>query len=339
MKEMDWFERLVGFREGPYDETRNNLQISGGRLISKVNGASFRTGALEIRSLSELRTKARATRSKGRLKLSQVVGDVRIMHRDPANVGALFQVASQFNLLEMMEPSITPEHGVTRYHGDPTQGPACAIAAGAATIFRNYFAPVAEGIGQRSDRQIDTVADLAQQLAEGLSTDPQSLWDMKNGYALPCKTSLGAITEYLRGLDDDGRDKLREKLQIGLHWDVEATEAIGPEKPIVSQAFCSAMPISYSGISSEAWDPLGSLILEAAYEASLWAGIINSHQSRIVYLTMLGGGAFGNPEEWIYAAMRRAISLVRDRDLDVRIVSYRRPSSNVEKLVRKFAAD
>jgi hypothetical protein len=54
---------------------------------------------------------------------------------------------------------------------------------------------------------------------------------------------------------------------------------------------------------------------------------------------MLGGGAFGNPEEWIYAAMRRALSLVRDRDLDVRIVSYRRPSSNVEKLVREFASE
>ena len=43
---------------------------------------------------------------------------------------------------------MTPEHGVTRYQHDRTQGPACAIAAGAATIYRNYFAPV--GGGSRS---------------------------------------------------------------------------------------------------------------------------------------------------------------------------------------------
>jgi len=31
------------------------------------------------------------------------------------------------------------KHGVTRYQHDHTQGPACAIACGAATIYRNYF--------------------------------------------------------------------------------------------------------------------------------------------------------------------------------------------------------
>jgi hypothetical protein len=64
------------------------------------------------------------------------------MHQLPKYAGALFQVASQFNLLEMVSPEITPEHGVTRYQHDRTQGPACAIAAGAATIYRNYFAPI-----------------------------------------------------------------------------------------------------------------------------------------------------------------------------------------------------
>ena len=53
-------------------------------------------------------------------------------------------MASQFNLLEMTAPSITPEHGVARYQLDRTQGPACAIAAGAATIYRNYFAQTPE---------------------------------------------------------------------------------------------------------------------------------------------------------------------------------------------------
>jgi hypothetical protein len=53
-----------------------------------------------------------------RLKVSVVTGDVRQMHRSPENTGALFQVASQFNLLEMVSPTVTPEQGVTRYQHD-----------------------------------------------------------------------------------------------------------------------------------------------------------------------------------------------------------------------------
>lgn len=43
---------------------------------------------------------------------------------------AEFQVASQFNLLEMISPRIAPEQGVGIYAGDSTQGSAGAIAAG-----------------------------------------------------------------------------------------------------------------------------------------------------------------------------------------------------------------
>lgn len=78
----------------------------------------------------------------GQLSVSIVRGNVRDMHNAPENRGAMFQVASQFNLLEMPSPDVTPEHGVSGYQHDNTQGPACAMAAGAATIYRNYFAEV-----------------------------------------------------------------------------------------------------------------------------------------------------------------------------------------------------
>jgi len=61
------------------------------------------------------------------------------LHCDIENTNALFQAASQFNLLEMIVPHISPEQGVDRYENDFTQGPACAIACGAGTIYRNYF--------------------------------------------------------------------------------------------------------------------------------------------------------------------------------------------------------
>jgi len=123
-----------------------------------------------------------------------VTGDVRHMHKSPENAGALFQVASQFNTLEMTGPEVTPEHGVTIYQYDGTQGPACAIAAGAATIYRNYFAPIGGSEGQTKDRQYDGLADLGKVLSSALNQPVGTLWRMCSGYAL----CTGA------GLDDFG---------------------------------------------------------------------------------------------------------------------------------------
>jgi len=39
---------------------------------------------------------------KGKLRVSEVIGVVKAFYNDKANVGAMFQVASQFNLLEMV---------------------------------------------------------------------------------------------------------------------------------------------------------------------------------------------------------------------------------------------
>jgi hypothetical protein len=94
--------------------------------------------------IEELRAEAASVVDdlRGRLRISNISGDVRSLHRRSAHRDALFQVASQFNLLEMVGPDVSPEDGVTRYADDHTQGPACARAAGAATVYRNYFVPV-----------------------------------------------------------------------------------------------------------------------------------------------------------------------------------------------------
>jgi hypothetical protein len=42
----DWFERLMGFREGGYAETRSRLEVQGRDLRSLVNGRSFGIGEL-----------------------------------------------------------------------------------------------------------------------------------------------------------------------------------------------------------------------------------------------------------------------------------------------------
>ncbi len=337
---MDWFEKLTGFREAGYEETRAQLTVMDGRLVSRINGESYGIGELELVSLQALRERVKsADKLPGRLKTSVVIGDVRRMHRSPENAGALFQVASQFNLLEMVSPDVTPEHGVTRYQSDPTQGPACAIAAGAATIYRNYFAPFGGSQGQTARRQLDGLADLGDALSSATKLPVGDLWTMQNGYALGTQTGLDAIAQHLGTLTTDQIDVLRGKLRIGIHHDVEVTEAAGPDRPRVSQLFCSALPVAYSRVPPAHWEPFAVLVLEAAYEATMWATVLNAQRgaSNVIFLTLLGGGAFGNHGNWILAAIRRALKLMTAYDLDIRLVSHGTPSKEIVAIAEEFS--
>jgi hypothetical protein len=217
---MTWFEQLTGFKEASPRQVRGNLRLKGEALTSLVNGKTYIQGRLETPSLLELRNRVTALgQATGRLSLREVIADVTELHVDPANAGCLFQVASQFNLLEMTSPRITPEQGVGIYEDDPTQGPACAIAAGAGTIYRNYFACVKDHIGQSAHHQIDCLADI------GMALDNAShhFWKMKNGYVLASRSGLGKLSSRLAVLSEHELDQLRRFLRIGLQWNTQVT--------------------------------------------------------------------------------------------------------------------
>ena len=336
---MDWFERLTGFREESYEATRAKLKVEGRYLHSLVNGNSHGIGQFELPSLQTLRERAVAVGGmSGRLKVNVVTGDVRQMHQASECAGALIQVASQFNVLEMTGPSVSPEEGVTRYEHDRTQGPACAIAAGAGTIYRNYFVPVAGDVGQTSTRQIDGLAGIGEALSRALGRSVETLWQMRNGYALCHQTGLESISAHLAKLGSDDLDALRARLRIGVQTDVEVTDAPSEQRPRVSQAFCSALPVAYTQVPARSWRAFASLVLEAAYEATMWNSILNAKRgvSNIVLLTFLGGGAFGNDDEWILGAMRRGLEQISAFDLEARIVCYRAASQTVLALAKEF---
>jgi len=336
---MDFFERLTGFPERSYAQTRDRLEVIGKTLRSVVNGAEYGIGEFELVPLRVLRDRvAKSGGSVGRPRVSIVQGDVRNMHQAKEYEGALFQVASQTNCLEMMNPDVTPEDGVAGYAYDATQGPACAMAAAAATIFRNYFVAVGEHRGQTTQYQLDGLAEVGAALSTALRQPPEALWRTHNGYALATLSGLDLITAYLGSLDEGARDDLAGRLRIGIHRDVEVTDTLNRPGPLVSQAFCSALPVAYSGVPGTCWQAFAQFVLDAAYEATLLEAVLNAQRgaSNIVLLTMLGGGAFGNEDAWIHAAIQRAVRKVHCFELDVRLVSYRAPSADVRALVRNL---
>jgi hypothetical protein len=91
-------------------------------------------------------------------------------------------------------------------------------------------------------------------------------------------------------------------------------------------------------VEAHHWKAFASLVLEAAYEATMWSAVLNAKRgaSNVVLLTFLGGGAFGNDDAWILGAMRRALETMRSFALEVKIVSYREPSQAVLRIVEEF---
>ena len=118
------------------------------------------------------------------LTFRHTIGDVGTLHRADEYSGAVFQAASQFNCLEMVGPRVRPEDGVTCYWMDRTQGPTCALACPAGTVYRNYFV---NGVGQAGPDQIDLLLDVGDypgNTGAGAGAGEQ-YWTTQNGYALP----------------------------------------------------------------------------------------------------------------------------------------------------------
>ena len=329
---MTWFETLTGFPEEFPQQVRENITVDGQTLTSHGNGKVLVYGQLETPTLAELRERVHTSGHKsGKMSVHEVVANVQHLHTNVSNAGSLFQVASQFNLLEMVSPDVTPERGVGIYEHDHTQGPACAIAAGAGTIYRNYFAIVNGQTGQSANNQIDCLADIGAALGNTRSR----LWEMRNGYALASQSGLVEIAHRLQAASESELDRLRQLLRVGIQWNTQVT--LNDSTHTVSQAYCSALPVAYSPHSSELWAPFARLILEAAYEATICTAILNAtgHGSNRLFLTLLGGGVFGNETAWIVGAIQRALTLYKDVELDVAIVSYGSPTSAVQQLLSR----
>jgi hypothetical protein len=329
-----WFETLTGFHEQSPEQIRNNISVDGEVMKSYVNGKEFVYGILEIPTLAELRNNFRSSEIHAeKLSVREVIANVQHLHASESNAGSLFQVASQFNLLEMVSPDVTPEQGVGGYEYDLTQGPACAVAAGAGTIYRNYFADVNGQKGQSVDNQIDCLIDIG----KALGNTANRLWEMRNGYALATEKGLIEIANRLKSANESEIDELRRLLRIGIQWNTEVT--IADSRHTVSQAYCSALPVAYSCHSSELWSEFAQLILEASYEATFCAGILNYLQNgnNTLYLTLIGGGAFGNKIEWITNAIHRSLNLYKHVGLDVAIVSYGDSNENIQELIKKLS--
>eukprot|EP01052_Picozoa_sp_SAG31_P013255 SAG31_NODE_793_length_12044_cov_12.886229_17_plen_340_part_00 len=283
-----WFETEFGAPEPrSFAACKQMFTLSEDKqtLTSKANGREFHVGHFSTPSVKELRDQlaaaapfgSQAGRGAG-LTFKNIVGSAGPLHLLAASAGAVFQAASQFNCLEMVSPGDRPEDGITRYALDHTQGPACAIACPAGTVYRNYFHNGGQAGGYPA--QIDLAADAAALLsASGIENGKHQVpyWKMSNGYLMPaypaamadiavrlCQPNTGSAplvvdSEPAAEVHADPKStescsasslasQLVGTLRVGVHWTVAVAgnaKAGGAARHRVCQVYTSAVPVCY----------------------------------------------------------------------------------------------
>lgn len=299
---------------------------SAGNGILQSSIASVPAGRFEILSIGELRRRAIAKRkgvARGAVRLWVLDGaspatDIGSLQAW-AEPGTLFQVASQFNCLEAPGPRITP---VATYFSDPTQGPRASISAFPGTLLRHYAAPAGDG-----NRFVQTNDGSQLNLLESVCAP--GVAEVRGGYlsssGIPNRQAFRAALE-----------SRFEDIQVGVHdavpvmlgynWDggVEGERLVGQ---VFTSTFAGG---GYSDMSAD--DPeiraICTVLLRVAYLGTLLAAITLGRPK--VVLTLIGGGAFGNPAPLIWESICWAINEVEPfTPLDV-VVNGRNLSDSMQ---------
>lgn len=254
----------------------------------------------------------------------------------------IFQVASQTNCLEHPHSGFTPEAGITDYYKDKTQGPACSISCPAGTYLRNWHG-LPNNKPQTRKKQISLLGKLEKKINNKESLGSYKFFSEQNGYILITTSQKKNLKKLFGNFknDEEFNSEILDNIQIGVMEDTEVlcygtldnikTYKYEPnldKKFRVSQAFCSAISLesTYNKSDTNSIDILAKAILDAQYESLLWLAVKNACDTgeNSVFLTLVGGGVFENPIEWIQSSITRGINIIKNFGfpLSIYIVHY-----------------
>jgi hypothetical protein len=314
---MNWFSQIFGFEEKNYEQTRSKFLEIFYRENSKTI-QNIGIGDLIIFNNYYLKNNIVFFKN-GYLRITNIIDDIRNIHRNYKN--STIQVASQLNCLEMINPFIRPENGITIYSQDNTQGPICSLCCPAGLAYRNY---IYNG-GQTYNKQICLMNEAMEYLT---SIDNNIKYNVSNGYLnINDNNDLIRINNLLD--NHDIRDHFKGLIKSGSHRNQEVIINGYKLNHNINHVYCSGIPINYNvNISSkQLWSKLSIVWLEAMYENTLLIAYKNNSilgRDEPCFLTKLGGGVFGMEDTIIINAIHSSINFMRRLQLylDVYIVHY-----------------
>jgi hypothetical protein len=246
--------------------------------------------------------------------------DIGAMQADPKYRDAFFQVASNFNALELVSKN-DQMTDITNYTKDLTQGPFASIAAPYALIYRHYY---------MFNRQYpNDPTQWKQTPAHQINFLDKTDIPVTNSYVDFSKTAPGAIKNFAV-----------ENIKVGTHRDVRILfgympnlkqfEKVTDPRQKINQIFTAAVDFgsNWKFKTDDKAIKIAKSILDAAYEGTIRVAFV-THQDKLaewdklggsgqirpnnsVVLTLVGGGVFQNDFDWI------ADAIVKNKDFIVR---------------------
>ena len=269
--------------------------------------------------------------------------DVAYLQSNAENNGAMFQVASNFNGVEAVKEASWPDEAefLTNYVDDNTQGPAASVSAGPAAISRVLLPFYKEGDSvpaaewrQTREQQVEMLGDV------------KEYYSVVNGYV---------VQQGSERVPEDPEavvSRVRVCVQVGAQvtfgctnqWEQTLETVPAPATPAntqrVSQVFCAAMNLrqgasGYVNAALPESPRLAALLLEAAYRGTYLAAL--RHGCPKLFLTLIGGGAFGNNIDTILETIGRVHLEVACKEKnatlkEVHVVLFNEPSGMIRLL-------
>lgn len=215
----------------------------------------------------------------------------------------MVQIASNFNCLEVASRRHSPDCGrlVEGYAMDATQGPAASFGVPAASLLRAHYvfydeSKPASTWGQTQSHQVE-------------------LLDNVREYFGTCVNGKLTLSGDETILNDRISTSVSKHIKVGLHCDAEVIlrrtagsrlEVLQEPFQTVDQLLCASVNWYDPGNchSKEQLIAMTRATLRTCYEGAYLAAILRKR--KLLLLTLVGGGVFGNPEDMILRSIADA---------------------------------
>jgi hypothetical protein len=337
----DWFAHVTGMPESEYAQPgRRRFVVRGddpawGPTLAIRNARTFTTyqcGSFTVPRIRDLAGHAasipEARRTDRRACVFRVLYraanetpsrfvDVARLQARPENRGAVFQLASNLNGVEAPSEDARLDSGRfgTDYVHDHTQGPAASISVAAAGIARLYAGMLADNPGLATANDQDGWVQTSTRQIEFLRDHQASgLLGVVNGYVV-----LDSKKHVPMPADENQRRAFIGDARVGLHCDCEVVFSgttddkrhfsLATTRQVVDQVCVAALNIGqgktgYDNSIIDADRAKTAHLLQVAYLGTYYAAAARGKKKLV--LTLIGGGAFGNPLSMIASAILAA---------------------------------
>jgi hypothetical protein len=302
----EWFEQLLGFTEKKWNYQMETLP----------NFVLEKAGNFETKSIKELKENINLTNKEKIKSLRFIFRNKKTKENEEffdtselqynAQEGTLFQVASNFNCMELgseFRSAFSGKH-ITQLMVDQTQGPSAAGGAVYGTMLR---------ISKHKEKEINLLEDT------------------------PLKPNNGKLyrTSEFPNFDPD-------LIKIGLHTNVGANFCrtdykfeYNPDNVKINQVYTSTCIYNNR---SEKNNTLAEILLTKAYEGTYLAGITTGCPK--IVLTLIGGGVFHNPMELIIKSIienHRKYSPYLQKDCQTDVPIYMGDIDKIIQLIKRYS--